>query len=372
MNGDSTQRQVVTLFDFLHAARLGWKRILLVPFALGLVALAATFALPPEFTAKTKFLPPTQQQNSASAMLQSLGALGGLSGLATGATGLKNPLDQYVSIARSRTLATALAERFNFKAKYKEDTLEGALRVFEEKSRVVAGKDGVLTIEIDDEDPKVAAEIANTYTREFSIMLSRFSSSEARYRREFFEKQVLEAKKELLRLDGLLSAANVSLSEIRKIPGATVTALADLNNRVESLEARRAAYLSYMTSSAAPVKIINAELEELKNRRDALSNSGNKNANGDYIASYRDYKFQEMLFEMLMRQYELAKVDEARGGGTLQIIDVAVAPERKSKPRRMLITIGVVVTVFAVMIIHLLIGLALDIQKKPRAIPENG
>lgn len=362
---NSTTHSVITVSDMVHGVRLRWKRLVLAPVLVGISALAITFALPTVFTAQTRFLPPVQQQNTASAMLQSLGGIGSLSGLAAGAAGLKNPLDQYVSIARSRTLITTLAERFEFKEKYKEDTLEGALLAFEKHARITAGKDGILTIEIDDTNPVAAAKIANEYAGQFSDLLSRISSSEARHRREFFDKQISDAKNELLKLDRALATASISLGEIRKIPNATVGALADLNNRVEVLEAKRAAYRSYMTSSAAPVTMINAEIAELKKRRDALSNNSSETHTGDYLAAYRDYKFQEMLLEMLMRQFEMAKVDEARGSGALQVIDVAVPPERKSKPRRLLIAAAAAATAFALAFVHLLIGLANE--KKPES-----
>ena len=99
----------INLLDLLQIAVDNLRLLVLAPVAIGLLALGASFFIPPTFTAKTKFLPPQQQQSGAAAMLQSLGALGGLAGAATG---LKNPSDQFVAFLESTTVQDALIARF--------------------------------------------------------------------------------------------------------------------------------------------------------------------------------------------------------------------------------------------------------------------
>jgi uncharacterized protein involved in exopolysaccharide biosynthesis len=50
----------------------------------------------------------------------------------------------------------------------------------------------------------------------------------------------------------------------------------------------------------------------------------------------RDVKYHETVFEMLARQYEIAKVDEARQGAIIQVIDPAAPPDERSFPKRTL------------------------------------
>jgi uncharacterized protein involved in exopolysaccharide biosynthesis len=60
----------------------------------------------------------------------------------------------------------------------------------------------------------------------------------------------------------------------------------------------------------------------------------------DYVSKYREFKYQETLFDLFARQYEAARVDEAREGALIQVVDPATVPERKSKPKRGLVAVG--------------------------------
>lgn len=53
----------------------------------------------------------------------------------------------------------------------------------------------------------------------------------------------------------------------------------------------------------------------------------------------REAKIQENVFELLTGQYELAKIEEAKDVNTIQVLDPAVPPDKKSRPKRRLIVI---------------------------------
>src|SRR5690606_15657918 len=126
----------------------------------------------PTFTAKTTFLPPQQQQSTAAAMLQSLGALSGLAGAAAG---IKNPAEQYVAFVESNSIKDALIDRFKLIERYGVDFRDDARKALAENYvRVSAGrKDGLITIEVDDHDPKFAADMANAHIEELTQLLGR-------------------------------------------------------------------------------------------------------------------------------------------------------------------------------------------------------
>lgn len=324
----------VTVFEYWQACRRMGRRLILVPLAVAALAYGITFLLPVEYTARSKFIPPGTQQSPAMAMLQSMGGLGNVASITAG---LKSPIDHYVAIARSRSVMNALADEFNFKDKYKEETLEGAISVFEGQSRVGGGKDGVVTIEVDDADPTLAARIANAYVREISRTLSSLSVSEARHRRIFLEGQVRDVRSQLTTLETSLEKVKVGLAEARKNPATVIGSLAQLRAQINVLESRRASLLSYMTRDAPPVKMVESELSQVRSQLAEATSARSDTEGGKYLQVFREYKFQELLLELLLKQYELARVDEARGGAPLQILDEAVIPERKSKPRRFLI-----------------------------------
>ena len=75
-----------------------------------------------------------------------------------------------------------------------------------------------------------------------------------------------------------------------------------------------------------------------KQEKDTPSSS-NITAQGDYVSKYREFKYNETLFELFAKQFEIAKVDESREGAVIQVLDTAQAPDRKSKPKKALIAI---------------------------------
>ena len=161
------------------------------PLAIGLVAFAISSQIAPTFTARTSFLPPQQQQSAASAMLSQLGAL---SGLATSVAGMKSPSDQYVALTKSVVVADKLVAQFNLVALYDVKYREDARKKLGDHTKVTAGKDGLLVIEVDDESPKRAADIANAYVAGLKELLGTLSLTEAQNRRAFFERQLEQTK----------------------------------------------------------------------------------------------------------------------------------------------------------------------------------
>jgi tyrosine-protein kinase Etk/Wzc len=342
MSADPTlaaaEEDEISLLDLLQVVADNLRLLILGPLAIGLTALGISFAVAPTFTATTVFMPPQQQQGAAAALLQGLGALGGL---ASAATGLKNPNDQFVAFLKSDTIANALIERFKLMERYESEFKVDAAKTLDNVSKISSGKDGLITVAVDDKDPAFAAQVANAYVEELGKLLNRLAITEAQQRRAFFEKQLLQTKDKLTQAELALKASGVSSDTLKTSPEAAVKALAELQAQVAAQEVKLSSMRGYLTEAAPEFKQAQTELAALRAQlaKAEASSTAPKGADANYVGRYRDFKYFETLFELFAKQYELAKLDEAREGAVIQVVDVALPPERKSKPKKALIAV---------------------------------
>ena len=334
----------ISLLDLLQVVAENLKLLILGPLAVGLAALGISFVIPPTYTAKTVFLPPQQSQSAAASLLQGLGALGGLAGAASG---IKNPNDQIVSLLKSRAVQDALVDEFRLMERYEAKFREDARKELSTNARISSGKDGLISIEVDDKDPKIAAEIANAHLKHFVELSGRLALTEAQQRRQFFEKQLQETKERLAAAESALRSGGVEPGTLKATPSAAVAALAQAQAQIAAQEVRIGAMRGYLAEGAPEVRQALTELQALRaqvgkleqSQAPVVGGSAAKGASSDYVARFRDYKYYETLFELFAKQYELARVDEAREGSKIQVVDAATAPERKSKPKKGLIAV---------------------------------
>lgn len=339
----------ISLLDLLQVVVENLRLLILGPLAAGLVALGVSFVIAPTFTASVKFMLPQQQQSAAAGLLQSLGSLGGLAGAASG---IKKPSDQYIAFLKSRSVQDALIERFSlldrFEAKYKEDARNALIGMV----RATAGKDGLISVEVDDKDPQFAADLANAHVEELHKLLARLAVTEAQQRRVFFEKQLDLAKTNLVKAEQALKSSGVNSSSLKANPTAAVAGMASLKAALTAQEIKVANMRGYLTETSPLFKqaqnelmvlrqqISKAEAQDGTKSADLSSGvSGTSGAESDYIGRYRDFKYHETLFELMAKQYEIARVDESREGAVIQVVDPALPPERKSKPQKALVAI---------------------------------
>jgi tyrosine-protein kinase Etk/Wzc len=347
---DLPEDDEISLLDLLQVVADNLRLLVLGPLAAGLLALGISFAIPPTFTATTKFMPPQQQQSGAAAMLQSLGALGGLAGAAAG--GIKNPADQYVAFLKSRTVQDALVDRFKLTERYETKFREDARKELGANALIASGKDGLITIDANDKDPQFAAQLANAHVEELGRLMSRLALTEAQQRRQFFEKQLANAKDNLIKAEQALKTSGVNSSALKASPQAAVEGLAKLQAAITAQEIKLASMRGYLTESAPDFKQAQTEMSALRSQlarseKETPANGGDS----DYIAKFRDFKYNETLFELFAKQYEMARVDESREGAVIQVVDIAQPPERKSKPKKgMIAGVTTLVVVFALLL----------------------
>jgi capsule polysaccharide export protein KpsE/RkpR len=214
-------------------------------------------------------------------------------------------------------------------------------------------KSGVITVEVDDKDPKFAADLANGVPTELSKVLSRLAVSEAQQRRVFYEQQLKETKEHLIK-------AEQDLRRVQEKSGVIVLdkqaeALIGGAAQLRALIAEREVQLKVLRTAAtdqnpdvmrlnSELRALRSELARMESKQDGAPGSVVDMPVGkipeaaiDYVRARRELKLQETLLEGIVRQYELAKLDEAKEGTSLQQVDKAVPPDYKSKPSRALI-----------------------------------
>jgi uncharacterized protein involved in exopolysaccharide biosynthesis len=324
------------LIDLVDVLEANWKQLLIVPIVVALLAYGITWLVRPVFTARTAFLPPVQQASGGAAA--ALSALGPLAALAGASALTRTPADQYISILRSTTVSDRMIERFGLLEVYDERTRTEARKVLARRVTMVAGKrDGIITVDVDDTDPKRAADMANEYVDELRLMSNKLALTEAQQRRVFFEAQLVQTRDNLAKAQIALQESGFNPGAIKSEPRAAVEGYAKLRAELTSAEVRLQAFRQTFVDGAPELQQQQAIVAALRAQLAKLEQATDQAGGANYVTKYREYRYQETLFELFARQYETARVDEAREGGLIQVIDRALPPEKKSRPVRSLV-----------------------------------
>jgi tyrosine-protein kinase Etk/Wzc len=348
------------------------RKRFIVRFVLGAALLAAVvaFVLPVRYEAKVVLLPPAQNSSISSSLLGQLGnagplgSLGSLASLAGGSLGLKNPADMYVSFLTSRTVEDAMIQRFGLMSEYHEKCMSDARKEFERRTSAIAGtKDGLIRLSVEDRDPRRAAELANGYVEEFRGLSASLAITEAARRRLFFEQQLQQAKDQLTAAEEAMSKTEQSTGvlQIDSQARSLIESAAVLRAQVVAKQVQIEGMRSFATEDNPTLILARQELVALQSQLARVAGSqqdtgsdinlskGRVTQSGmEYLRSYRDLKYQETVFELLAKEFEVAKLDEAREGSIVQVVDAAVPPDRRSSPHRLLIVIGTTILAFFV------------------------
>jgi capsule polysaccharide export protein KpsE/RkpR len=255
---------------------------------------------------------------------------------------------------KSRTVADNLVQQFDLRSVYGEDTVTDARKRLSGRTEVSNGRDGVIRIDVDDRDAKRAADLANAYVAQLENLTLRLTVSEAGQRRLFFEKQLLKAKSDL-------TEAEVALQRFQEKAGLiapeaqasmTVSIAANLRAQVTAKEVQLSALRAFATKDNPDLVRTGEELATLREQLAKMERDAGKlrgdvlvpvgrapEVAGEYVQRYRDMKYFETLFQLLAKQYEIARIDEARDAVVVQVLDNAVVPEKKSGPKRAIIVL---------------------------------
>lgn len=343
-----------SLAELYLALRGRVKLLVIVPLAVGLLSLPVTFLMPKTYTARTSFIPPQKPQSAANSALASLGPLASLAGMSAGAR--NQAAEQYVALLESTTVSDRIIDAFGLMQVYDEKYRVEAREELEDNVHIALGKkDGLITIEVDDRQPQRAADMANRYVDELRRMASTLALTEGQQRRVFFEQLLKESRDGLAKAQLALQASGFDSGALKAEPRAAAEGYANLRAQLTSAEVRLQALRGSLTDAAPEVRQQVAALGALRAQLARLEANAAAGDGPDYVGRYREFKYQETLFELHARQFELARIDESRENALIQVVDTATPPERKSWPRHGLTAVVATVVTFILLVIGLLI-----------------
>ncbi len=343
----------VSVLDLLIVLAQRKRTILLVTVAFTILAAIISLILPARYTATVTLLPP-QQNSTMGGVLAS--QLGGMAALAGAGLGIKNPNDMFVAMFKSRTVEDAMVQHFGLMQEYHARYLSDARKAFESHATVDGnGKDGLIHISIVDPDPRRAAELANGYVDQFRSLSQHLAITEASQRRLFFEQQLEQARNNLADAEEALKKTELSTGVIQldSQARALIDAAATLRAQIAAREVQIQGMQTYATGENGDVVQAQRELESMRAQLAKLGGSESgpsgelivpkgrvPEAGLEYVRKLRDVKYNETIFDILARQFEVAKLDEAKEGALIQVVDPATIPDRRSFPKRTLIVVG--------------------------------
>ena len=348
--GPTGSRGVDMLLVLLEAR----KRIALATVVASLLGVGLSLLVQPTFSATALILPPQAPQSSAAALL---GQLGSLSGLGGGAGGLlKTSADTYAGILRSRTIADRIIRKFGLQSVYHAGKMEDARRALKNHAEFEVAKDGLIEIRVEDRDPRRASDIANAFVDELYATNAELAVSEASQRRVFFDQQLADEKSALTAAESDLKATQerTGLIQLGGQAELIIRSIADVEAQISSRQVQLQAMRTFATDQNPEMAVVEQEIAALRQQLAKLQDDQQRQAPGEtqmpagrvpaegleYARKLREVKYHETLVDLLARQYEAARIDEARSAPVIQVIDRAVPPDKKSGPHRFLITLS--------------------------------
>lgn len=351
----SRSRREITVLEFL--IELARRKLLIAEItgAATVIGIVLSLALPVRYTATTRILPPQQTQSTTSLFMSQIVASGAnpLAAVAGAGLGLKNPSDLYVGMLQSQTVADALIHQFDLTRVYRSRDLTQAREKLAHNTMVTSEKSGLLSIAVTDRDKKRAAALANSYTGELRTLTQSLAVSEASQRRLFYDDQLKQAKEALV-------AAELGFEKVQQQKGLValdaqakvmIETLGELHAQAAAKQVEVQALRSYSTEQNPEVQLAEQELSTLQaeaahtEQRSHSQGSGNlglgdvPSAGLEYLRAQHELVYRQTLYDLLIKQYDAARLDESKEAAIIQIVDPATVPDRKSAPRRPLIVL---------------------------------
>lgn len=349
------RRRGHTFLDLLIELAERKSTILWTTAVFAVLAVVISLLLPIRYTASATLMPPQQNTSLSSLLMMQMGSLSNMASMAGSSLGLKNPNDMFVAMLRSRTVEEGMVQKFGLMQEYHARLMSDAEKAFENHSTVEGnGKDGLIHISVVDHDPKRAAELANGYVDQFRHLSEHLAITEAGQRRLFFEGQLEQAKNNLANAEEALKKTQMQTgmiqldSQARALIATAETLRAQVTAKevqISALQAFAAEGNPQLIQAQQELASLQAQLKKLEGSESSTDSlivpKGNVPEAGlEYVRRLRDVKYYETIFELLAHQYEVAKLDEAKEGAVIQVVDPAGVPDRRSFPKRGLIVAG--------------------------------
>ena len=321
-----------------------------------LIGVVISLMLSIRYTATTKIMPPSQTQSEVSLFINQLAtsSASSLAAAAGGGFGLKDPNDIYIGLLSSRPVADAIIREFGLGNVYKAKNMTVARKELADNTKISSEKSGFIAISVTDTDKKRAADMANAYTEQLRVLTKGLRVTEASQRRLFYEDQLKQAQEDLI-------AAELSFQQFQQKKGlvqldaqakAMIESLAALHAQVAAKQVEVQALRLSSTESNPSVQLAENQLSTLQAETSGLERRNHSPGPGelgledvagaglDYLRAEHELQYQQMVFDILLKQYDAARLDEAKEAAVIQAVESAIPPDEKSSPHRTLIVLA--------------------------------
>jgi tyrosine-protein kinase Etk/Wzc len=353
---DPSTPERMRLLDFVLLLAEGRRLLGAITFLFLGFGLLLAFVLPVRYKATVVILPPQQNSSFGGALASQLEGLSSIAALAGGGLGLKNPNDMYVSMLKSQSAEDGLIGRFALEKEYHRRYLSDTRKTLERRSEIEGGlKDGLIRISVEDHDPDRARDMANGYVDELRELSRHLAVTEAAQRRVFFQAQLDQTRSDLAGAEDAMERAeqHTGLIQLDSQARALIESGAMLRAQIAAKEVQIQGMRNYATGENAAVSEAEQELAGLRAQLAKLGGSEGQGSDElivpkgqipaaglEYERRLRDVRYYEAEFSILARQLELARLDEAREGSMIQVVDPAVVPDKRSYPNRILLVVS--------------------------------
>jgi len=354
----ATEQGLVAAIDLLKSKL---RLIAAVTAIAGAMAALVLLFIPSYYTAASTIVIPNQSRSFGSSLVAQLGPIAAL----TGDLGNKDSSDRYISLLKSNSISDALINKFDLRRVYKKSKVQKLRDKLADNTRFQVLKGGLVTITVTDSDPQRAADIANGYIEELYTLNSRLAVDEASQRRSFYQQQVESAKQQLTADEQRLKEAEEKTGLIQ--PDAQAKGVIDTIGRLRTEIALKEIELRGMSTGVTPSNPdyirLQAQLAGLRSELKKVEDSdasgivGTRNlpsAGLEYARRLRDVKIDEAIVTALLKEFEEARIDEARSAPLVQMVDRAQPADQRAGPPRTAIILAAMLSGLVCAIVYVL------------------
>lgn len=358
--------------DQISASWLEWalpllwaKRRILVRSAIigAVLSIALALLLPVRYQSTVRIMPPDARSTSGTNMLAA--ALGGApASVASGGlfalSSSRSPNARFLSILGSRTAQDDLINRFDLRRVYHTRLYISARKTLSHNTLIDDDrKTGLLTLTVTGDSPTQAHDLAAAYVGELNNLVANMDTSSAHQERVFLESRLKDIKQDMDAATTQLSqfSSRNATMDMQGQAAVTLNATARLQGELIAAESELDGLQAIYADGNSRVREARAQVASLRQQLQALAGSGKGSSidldstepypslhelpllGATYSQLYQRAKIEEVVFEALSKQYELAKVEEAEEIPAVKVLDPPDYPEKKSFPPRTLIVL---------------------------------
>lgn len=350
---------VINLYGYLVVLIKYRKMIGYIVGVIFILSIVTSLLLPKMYLATASILPPNDQGSGMTSLLNKSESL--LGGMAGNLFGKPSPTAVYVGILKSRSVAQILIEKFKLKELYGFKYIEDVFTQLQKRSFIAAERKGqIISVSVKDRDPNRAADMANTYIEALDQINRKINITEGKRKRIFLQERLKEVADDLESAETALKVfqERFNLVSIEKQAKVSIETAAEIKGQIIAAQTELNVLKQFGTEKQIEAIMLKTKIEELKkqllqieegrddsNHPTRASQEGQEN---DFYIPFdelpelsmqlmrlmREAKIKEKVFELLTSQFEMAQIDEVKDVDTIQVLDVAVAPQKRISPNR--------------------------------------